>query len=454
MRPTHTLLPSTRRVIVSLLALVAATGGVAWGADEPRPTPGRPAHVRIVHEGDRYRLLVDDRPFHVRGAGLGSGSQAMLKAAGGNSVRTWRTQEGGHDLARAVLDEALANGLFVTLGIDVARERHGFDYDDRRAVAQQLTRIRAEVRRYRKHPALLAWAVGNELNLEGRNPRVWNAVDELARMIHEEDPLHPVMTTLAGLDPAVVREVKARAPALDLIGVQLYGDIENLRAKLDAAGWDGPYLVTEWGPTGHWEVPKAPWGAPIEDTSTRKAERLLARYQGHIATDTRQCLGSYVFFWGQKQERTATWYGLFLASGEATAGVDAMQFLWSGRWPSNRAPQVSPVRIEGRTVGDGIELGAGQRHRATIDAEDADGDALAYRWQLLEESRATEIGGDHEQLPREIATAMQSEREGTVAFSTPERPGDYRLVVTVRDGNGRAGHANLPIRVVPGTPGR
>ena len=99
-------------------------------------------------------------------------------------------------------------------------------------------------------------------------------------------------------------------PQLDLIGVQLYADIAGLDAKIRKSGWTGPYVVTEWGPTGHWESPLTPWGAPIEDDSARKAMLLRDRYLHEIAPDDPQRLGSFVFLWGAKQERTPTWYGL------------------------------------------------------------------------------------------------------------------------------------------------
>jgi len=59
----------------------------------------------------------------------------------------------------------------------------------------------------------------------------------------------------------IMKDIKPRAHALDLIGIQMYADIINLPRYLRESGWDGPYLVSEWGATGHWEVPKTEWAA-------------------------------------------------------------------------------------------------------------------------------------------------------------------------------------------------
>lgn len=440
-----------RRVGLWLGLALAGCGAVA--AQEPASVAGAqaapdsgPAIVKIVKQGPAYRLLVDGQPFYIKGGGLGEVDQETLVARGGNSFRTWST---GDDTAkvRAMLDRAQRNGLKVAMGLDVARERHGFDYNDAQAVAAQQKRIEAEVALYKDHPAVLMWLVGNELNLEHRNPKVWNAVNDITLAIHRIDPNHPVMTPLAGFTPALIAEIKTRAPALDLIGVQLYGDINELPAKLRESKWTGPYVVTEWGPTGHWESPLTTWGAAIEDDASRKAARLIERYQAYIASDKRQGLGSYVFLWGQKQERTPTWYGLFLKSGESTPSVDAMQFLWTGQWPDNRAPAVQPILIDGLAADKSVSLIAGSEHEARLQAEDPEQDPLRFQWYVLRETTATSTGGDHEDVPASVRVRMTFQGQGGLKFQAPAQPGAYRLFVEVRDGKGHAAYANFPFQV-------
>lgn len=144
------------------------------------------------------------------------------------------------------------------------------------------------------------------------------------------------------------------------------------------------------GPTGHWESPTTRWGAPIEDDSTRKALLLEQRYRSDIASDTRQGLGSFVFLWGDKQERTPTWYGLFLPSGEATPSVDTLQLLWTGQWPATRAPTVAALTLAGQRATDSVSLRPGQAVTARIRASGAS--VLRYDWHVRSESTARSIG--------------------------------------------------------------
>ncbi len=343
--------------LLALLAGALATGSCPAQSTVKSMGPG-PARVEVRCVDGRWQLYVNQEPFYIKGAGIESGPVEKLKECGGNSFRTWST-DNGRDSGETVLNRALTNGLYVAMGLDVDHERRGFDYNNTNAVAGQFALLTGQVRQYKDHPALLIWVIGNELNFE-KNPKVWDAVNDLSKAIHRIDPNHPTTTTLAGFDPETVNLVKTRAPDLDFISFQMYGNIINLPRYLKQAGWDKPYLVSEWGATGHWECAKTAWGAPIEDNSTIKAGLYQKRFEKVIESDQKLCLGSYVFFWGQKQERTPTWYGMFLKTGEETAAIDTMQYFWTGAWPTQRSPSLEGMWLDGKTAYQNVRLKPGQ----------------------------------------------------------------------------------------------
>jgi beta-galactosidase/beta-glucuronidase len=137
----------------------------------------------------------------------------------------------------------------------VQHERHGFDYNDTLAVAKQLASFKATIDQFKNHPALLMWGIGNEVNLSYTNPKVWNAIQDIAKYVHQVDPNHPTTTVTAGLNRAEVEFVKQRAPDIDIFSVNTYGDIAEVPKNIANFGWTGPYMITEWGPNGHWESP-------------------------------------------------------------------------------------------------------------------------------------------------------------------------------------------------------
>jgi hypothetical protein len=395
--------------------------------------------AEIVAGKDGFVLLRAGKPYFIKGGG-GTNYADRLARCGGNSMRTWNTRN-----ADEVLNKAAKLNITVTLGLDVARERHGFNYDDTAAVKQQLDKLREEVRKYKNYPALLIWGIGNELNLEYKNPKVWDAVNDIAKMIHEEDPNHPATTMLAGANKREIDYIKARVPALDVLSVQVYGGLASVKQQLDSAGWKGAYMVTEWGPTGHWESKQTPWNASIEETSSQKAAVYKSRYEASIKQD-KNCIGSYVFLWGQKQERTPTWYGLFTEKGEETEVVDVMEYLWTGKWPKNRAPHVDSVLLDNKKASDIIYLKPGESYPVSVLAFDPDKDKLTARWELLPESTDLKNGGDRESRPQSIPSLITQKNLNAV-LKTPEKEGAYRLFLYVEDGNNKVATANIPFFV-------
>jgi len=252
---------------------------------------------------------------------------------------------------------------------------------------------------------------------------------------------------LAGAGRNDVRAVIEQCPSLDFLSFQLYGSIVNLPEYIAESGYDGAYLVTEWGVTGHWEVPKTAWGRPIEENSHMKAMAYKDRYEKIIASDAFHCIGSFVFLWGQKQERTPTWYGMFLESGEKKEAVDVMHYVWTGKWPENRAPQLTDFKMNGQHAIDNIYLKPGDEIKAEATVTDPNGDSLVYQWEILPEVPLDQQsdGGDFEPRPQTMLLLETIDNNYTLA--APEKSGEYRLFVYVFDGYNNAATANIPFYV-------
>jgi hypothetical protein len=399
--------------------------------------------VEVITRSDgSFQLLRNGEPYYIKGAG-GTVKLEELKNYGGNSIRTWGIAAD----TDKILDEAHKLGLTVCFGIWMGQERQGFDYSNAAAVEGQLEDFRRIVRKYKDHPAILVWGVGNEMDLDYSNFEVWKHLEAICKMVKEEDPNHPTMAVTAGLDVAEVKLINRYTPSLDILGVNTYGNIAYLPGAVQAYGWKKPYVVAEWGPYGYWEVQKTSWGASIEETSTQKADT-YKKSMDAILSDAKYCLGSYVFLWGNKQEHTATWFNLFLESGEQTAVMDILIRGWSGKEPQNRAPSIDTFLLDGRLAHQNVIFSSGQRVPVLVQSTDLDGDKLTYVWQIVPESTDKKSGGDAEIAPKPLNGIFKrsSRKLNAVEFEAP-KPGQYRVFIYIFDGNNNVATANIPFLV-------
>lgn len=404
------------------------------------------SHAKVLQTNQgNYQLCVDGAPFFIKGAGLEFGQMSTLAECGGNTFRTWRVDNGVRS-AEDILDEAHSLGLKVCMGLELERERHGFDYSDARAVAQQQAAIMADVIRLKDHPALLMWGLGNELNLRASNPRVWDAVESLCQAIKAVDSDHLVTTMLAGIDSPTLNHIAKRAPSLDLLSFQIYGEIDQLPSILKKVNYTGPYQITEWGPTGHWESPETTWRRPIEPPSFVKAADIARRYHQIILADKARCLGAYIFLWGQKQERTPTWYGMFLENGQRTESVDVMEHAWTGKWPRQRAPRIERLTLNARSAEDSVTGMVGDTFTAEATLSGVDEHCFLSWYVRAEVDRVHESdGGDFEPTPACLLSLCNT-RDRHFQFDLIQ-PGEYRLYCEVDNNAGGSGVANIPFLV-------
>ena len=406
-----------------------------------------PSKVEIRSVDGKYSFYVNNKKFDLKGAG-GGGSLAELQKAGGNSLRTWSPANG-----QQLLDSAAKYNIMVAMGIGMGQELHGFNYNDTAAVAAQYRRNIRLIEQFKGHPNILCWVVGNELNLSPNrrvpvNPKVYDALKDIVDYIHKEDPNHPVTTTFAGVSRDHIRVALERCPDLDFISVQVYGGLSRMADMIKAAEIAKPFAITEYGPIGHWEMPRTEWGREIEEPSAVKASGIYDRIQKGIVSDpTGLCLGGYAFLWGQKQERTPTWYGIFLKTGEATAVVDELTRYWSGQYPANRAPKVDSLKLEGKNAVDNIYIKPGSACTAKVFASDPENNLLTYKWVIMKEVGQRSEGGAREIEPDGVPFTVLSDSNGVLTFNAPSEEGDYRIFSYVYDGSNKVGTANVPFFV-------
>lgn len=425
-----------KRVLFALLVTLVA-------ACNPVPEDGV---VILPAKDGGFQLYVDGQATQLYGVG-GTNRLEDASANGANSFRTWG---GNVESIRRDVQKAAANNMYIMQGIGLSKKHS--DYLDDGYKDKVRSQVRELAETFKDDRNILIWGIGNEIQLDGANGEVeWSFVNELSELIKSIDTRH-LTSTIISHDPAAIDSVAKYAPSLDLLGINSYGDIAQVSSLVDNSSYKGAYVVTEWGPTGWWECPLTEWGAPIEQTSEEKRQVYEHRYSVDIMSSKR-CLGCYCFLWGQKEERTPTWFCMFVENnvdglplkGEKTPMVEAMQRVWTGEEPSQTAPVVNGMTLAGMKALDSPRVPVGQTFQAEVSANDRDGDTLTYVWELLWEAMQTAHGGAYEPRPDrvgEVVTTSSPSLELTL-----DAPGNYRLYCYILDGTGFVSTVNVPFQV-------
>ncbi len=331
-------------------------------------------------------------------------------------------------------------------------------YDNDKWFNERFEFFKKQILSVKDHPALLMWGIGNEVQTDHYldkakgeqvnfklNPKVWMMIGKLAKFIKEVDGNHPTSTIVYWPEKPALDGILKYAPDLDVLGLNAYGGIGVVFNHARDNGWTKSTIVTEYGPNGHWEAGKTKWGAYLEDNSTSKAMKYKKRTQQLTMEPT--CLGGYAFLWGEKQERTKTWYGLIFNGSDVTAGADELAKVWSGKYPANRAPILRDFKINNHFHSDNVKLKAGSSVSGRLNAYDKeDKKNLVFVFELMRESQSKKIGGEKEDVPEIIKGSVTSiEEDGSFTFTVPQEKGQYRMFGYVYDQQGKVGHANFPI---------
>ena len=398
--------------------------------------------IKIVENKTGWQLIVKNKPFYIKGV-VGDTFLDKVKVYGGNSIRIgWNKEH---------LDRVSKLGLLALVNLPAGAERDGMDYNDTARVQKQTAKIVEIVKNTKNHPAVLMWSIGNELDFIPPtlpyNLKMWDAVNQAAKAIKAIDPNHPVITVIGTSMMEKIAEIVKRCPDIDLLGINTYGDIYTLPETLKKYGWTKPYLISEWGPDGYWEVHKTKWNAPYEQTGLEKYLCYEKKYREAILANKNQCLGSFVFYWsGKKQETTHTWFNMFNAQSLESPLVGLMQWLWIGKKPGNTIPVIDSMNIGNFRRYEDINLSTGKEYSASSMITDTNGDSITYLWEIRPEATYASYAGQGEKEPQPINGLIKNQKS-SIIFIAPYTPGAYRLFVYAFDGKGHFSSANLPFYV-------
>jgi hypothetical protein len=430
-----------------VLALVLGLAVVA-----ARPAHAAPSVVRVAGGQGNWQLTVDGAPFQVKGLTWGppiaeaGARMPELRAMGVNTVRTWGTD--GTTLP--LLDAAAANGIKVISGFWLQPgggpgSGGCVNYvTDANYKSTMLNEFLRWVNAYKSHPGVLLWNVGNEsvlgmqncftgTELENQRVAYVRFVNEVTRAIHAADPNHPVTSTDAwtGAWPYY----RAHAPDLDLYAVNAYNAVCQIRNDWLAGGYTKPYILTEGGPAGEWEVPDDVNGVPTEPSDVAKRDGYRNAWNC-LMSHTGVALGGTLFHYGTEQDFGGVWFNL-VPGNEKRLSYYSVASAFGGGPPANTPPVISSMSLSRTT-----DVPAGGTFTVDVVAADPDGDPISYDVRL--NSKYIDNAG----------ALVPASFTGSDPFTVtaPQGLGVWKVYVFARDGRGNVGIETRSFRVVPPQP--
>ncbi|WBQ08111.1 discoidin domain-containing protein [Kribbella sp. CA-293567] len=415
------------------------------GGTGPQPGTGT---VRVAGSQGNWQLLVNNAPWQVKGLTWGPPASEAgarlpgLKAIGVNTVRTWGTDAG----SKPLFDAAAANGMRVIAGYWLQPgggpgSGGCANYvTDATYKANTLADIRRWTTEYKDNQGVLMWNVGNEsvlglqncysgAELEAQRIAYARFVNEATQAIHAIDPNHPVTSTDAwtGAWPYY----KQYTPDLDLLAVNSYGNVCQVRQDWINGGYDKPYILTEAGPAGEWEVPNDVNGVPTEPTDVQKRDGYLQAWNC-IVGHTGVALGATLFHYGIEDDFGAVWFNLTPA-GEKRLSYYAVRQAFGGPGGGNTPPVITNMTLSRVT-----DVPAGGTITVDVAVTDPDGDPLTHEFR---------VGGKYIDGSGALV-GTPSSGNGPFTVTVPERLGVWKLYDYVRDGKGNVGIETRSFRVV------
>jgi hypothetical protein len=436
---------------IDSVAVATSTGTAPAPMADPA-TPAGPSVVRVTGSQGNWQLSVNGAPWQLRGVTWGppqagaDGYLRDLRAMGVNTIRIWAVDDAN---TPTLLDTAARQGIKVVVGHWL---NQGADYVNDTAYKNSVkAEIVNRVNALKGRQGVLMWDLGNEVLLTTQDhaypagvtfdqERIAYArfVNEVTLAVHAADPNHPVTSTdawqVSGFASAW-SYYKQYTPALDLYAINAYGGAPGTYQTWLNEGLTKPYVITESGPYGEWEVPNDANGVPTEPTDAQKRDGYATSWStvtGHPGV----VLGATEFNYGLENDFGGIWYNV-LPGGWRRLGYYALSAAYGGGQPGgNTPPVISSMSVSPNAVP------AGSRFTVTAAASDPNGDPLRYTVMLNDKY----VSGGGTGLRHATFTDNGG---GSFSVTAPQQLGVWKVYVYAYDGHGNLGVETRSFRVVP-----
>ncbi|GAB1691043.1 discoidin domain-containing protein [Krasilnikovia sp. M28-CT-15] len=429
---------------VDSVTVARASGTTPVTMTDPATAPGA-GTVKITGGQGDWKLQVNGTPYQIKGLTYGppqaaaDGYMRDLHSMGVNTIRTWGVDDAG---TPTLLDRAAEQDIKVIVGHWL---NQGADYvHDTAYLNSARNEILNRVNALKNNPGVLMWDLGNEVILtmqdhglsaaevEARRVGYARFVDQLAQAIHAADPNHPVTSTDAYT--GAWRYYQQYSPGLDLLAVNSYGAIGNVYDDWVAGGYTKPYIVTEGGPAGEWEVANDSNGVPMEPTDLQKRDGYTDSWAA-VNAHPGVALGATEFHYGVENDFGGVWFNTY-TGGWRRAGYHALKQAYTGEASPN-----TPPRITGLTVSNQTAVPAGSTFTIETSTEDPDGDPIRYN--VMYSNKYVSGGGGL------VHVSFTDHGDGSFTVTAPEQLGVWKVYVYAFDGQGNVGIEQKSIKVVP-----
>jgi hypothetical protein len=239
-------------------------------------------------------------------------------------------------------------------------------------------------------------------------------------------------TNAADHRPATASYFRQYTPHLDLYAVNSYGSVCGINQDWIDGGYTRPYILTEGGPAGGWEVPNDTNGVPTEPPDPAKRDGYPSGYNC-LTTHSGVALGATLFHYGVENDFGGVWLSI-LTGGWKRLAYHSVRKLYSGQSSANTPPVIASLAAP-------QSVGPGAKFTVTAGASDPDGDPIRYNLMLSGKYVNNRAG-------LQYASFTQT-GNGTFTVTAPQTLGGWKVYVYAYDGHGNVGIEPRSTRVVP-----